>query len=111
MTTLFDIAEAERAADAGIAQVKRKTDPEWIKFALACVRAVCLAMPEFIIDEVWKRTGVAQKPDDCRAMGAVMRAAVKIGLCEGTDRFIPSAQKSCHGNQRRIWRSKLFVER
>lgn len=61
----------------------------------------------FIVDDVWQTYGERRRPIDNRLMGNAMRRAVLAGYIEPTNEYVPSRQPQCHGNPRRVWRSKV----
>ena len=81
--TLPDLAEARVRRDQAVAAVEEFADPAWKDVALRAIRHVAEHNRSFISDDVWD--AMAQhyphlEPREPRAMGAVMRQAVKDGL-------------------------------
>jgi hypothetical protein len=77
------------------------------------VRATARRNKEFTTDEVWKMldAGGAPPVPEPRAMGAVMKAMVKEGAVEASDRYRPSTRADCHHRPVRIWKSLIYDER
>lgn len=99
----FDAARAAAARDDAIDRVERGSE-EWQRDALDAVRQLATKLPELTTDDLWR---AVDRPDDLepRAMGAVMRSAVRAGLVERTDRTRKSVRVACHRRDVRIWRS------
>lgn len=104
--------------DNQIETVGQNADPEWMRAAYAAVIRVARRQTRFTTDDVWLElhnasvaswgaTGVWVQPatHDHRAMGAVMRKAKKVGVCEPTGGYQPSTRDVCHGRPVRVWRS------
>ena len=71
------------------------------------VAFVCRTRSDFIVDDVWRAMSNS-RPDEARAMGAIILKAARAGLCERTTEYRISAQKQCHGNPRVVWRSLVY---
>jgi hypothetical protein len=106
--------------DNKIESVGQNADPRWMNAAYAAVTRVAGRQQQFTTDEVWQELhnmsvaswavfGVWSKPEthDHRAMGAVMRKAKKIGVCEPSGNYRTSTRDVCHGRPVRVWRSLL----
>lgn len=109
--TLFDLPQARDARDAGIATVDGNAPDLWKSQAGEAIRRVCERQAEFICDDVWAELAamnVTEGPPEPRALGPVVLQAARRGLCERTGRYKPSANVSCHGNPRGIWRSLIY---
>jgi hypothetical protein len=102
----LDQARADR--DQAMHRVEQHADPDWKRDALLAVRRTCLAMPEFICDDVWE-LGRLREPLESRALGPVIRRAAKLGWCSRTDRVAPSVRS--HGSPKPLWRSNLYEAR
>lgn len=103
----FDAKKATKNRDEAIALVENAANERWKAAAIEAVTYVALLNEEFIVDAVWQRLGTLPEPAEPRAMGAVMRRAVRDNLIEGTDRYRPSSRTTAHRNPRRIWRSLI----
>jgi hypothetical protein len=107
--TDFDAAKSAIARDEAIERVEKHAAERWKVAALGAVRSVAARRPLFASDEVWRQIpDDAGKPHEPRAMGAVMRRAVREGWIEPTDDFKPTARVAAHRRPQRIWRSNLL---
>jgi len=106
----FDFKEGAAAAEEAIARVEANAADEWKAAALGAARCAAERLDLFTTDDVWKLLidrGVAG-PHEPRAMGPIMRQAVSLGFCEGTDGFKRSERVSCHTRPLRVWKSLIF---
>jgi hypothetical protein len=95
--------EAQRAATAeAIDRVERNAPADWKAEADAAIRDVARRFAEFTADDVWD-TGLTIPPTPS-ALGPVFRAAQAAGVCEPTDRVMPSRYAQRH-RQLKVWRS------
>lgn len=96
----------ERLKEQALTAVEQ-AHKDWVVIALQVVRDLCNSRPEFTTDDIWMYVeGIPAEP---RAMGAVMRKAVKERLCEQTDRTIKSRRAQCHRRPIAVWRSKTYA--
>ena len=108
---VLDAPAARAERDNGIARVDAHAHPDFASAADAAVYAAAKIHPEFVVDVVWAHMPVdGPRTHDARAMGAAILRAVKAGWIVGTDRYQPSAQRACHSNPRRVWKSQLWSE-
>lgn len=105
--TLFSAAAGIAARDDGIARVDENADEVWKADAFEAVRRVASVKATFTPDDIWK-SGL-RKPREPRALGPVMLRAIRAGLCERTDKLVPSSNPKQHRNMIRVYRS-LLVE-
>ena len=96
---------AVEARDRAMAQVEGAADDAWKAAALDAVRRAALAMPDFIVDQVWAFIPAGVSTHDSRAMGPVIMAAKKAGIIEASDAFRPSPRR--HASPQRVWRSLI----
>ena len=91
MTVAQAIEETERAVE----RAAKGMDSEWAAMAHDAVREVCRTHLHFTTDEVWGVLDAARcpAPREPRAMGAIMRQAVREGLCVVTDEYRPSKRR------------------
>lgn len=108
-TVELDPIRAREAADAGIEQSYGAAPEEWREEARRAVRKLALEHQEFTTDDLW-RDGLSRPPNSARALGGVMRWAVKWGICEKTGRAIVTEQVKSHGSPKHVWRSLIYVE-
>ena len=102
--SLFDSDRAEDERDAGIATAEQGASDRWLAQALAAVRVIAARGEPFSTDDVWAllaTMGAAVR--EPRAMGAVMRRARQLGICEPTGGFEKSVRPEHHRGPVRIW--------
>jgi hypothetical protein len=102
MGTLF---EAEEARDEAVARAGLGAG-DWIGRARGAVQSVALARFDFTSDEVWDVLG-DDRPDEPRALGAVMKAMARDGLIRATGEYRKSARVDCHARPVAVWRVVL----
>lgn len=107
----FDAAAARAAANTGMANAAAGASTDWREWARRAIRQVCADNETFIVDAVRQQLDEWEvpPPDDARALGPMMREAVKAGICVGTSEYRPSASVKSHSNPRRVWRSNLYA--
>jgi hypothetical protein len=109
---LYEAARRGRELrDDAIDRVEEHAEPGWIDVAVAAVRVLRYRGAEFTTDDVWayletEIRPAQEPPREPRAMGAAMRQATRLGLCEATDRTTASNRPGCHRRPVRIWRPK-----
>lgn len=89
------VADAIVERDAAMATVAANTHPEWVKLAVGAVQHLADLGPAFSTDEVWERleaTG-APRPHDPRALGPVMKRAVKDRMISPTGNYTKSRRR------------------
>ena len=101
----FDLEKGEKLRDAAIKQVGDNASSKWLEAALAAVQRVAEANDEFTTDEVWAE--VAEMTHEPRAMGAVMRIAVRKKLVIPTNQYQPTKRPSSHARPIRVWKSLI----
>lgn len=119
---LFDCGEARLSRDAAIAAVGSATSKRWFKMALLAVKYIAERRELLTTDSVWYmlevrwNSRIVATPAERRAMGAVMREAVKLGYIELSGmntshsvvrRHVESIRKVCHARPLTVWRSLL----
>lgn len=75
---------------------------DWTADALQIVRDLAAEGRMFTTDDVWAR--VDGRPDEPRAMGAVMIRAKSEGVAVPTSSHVESARPDCNGRPVRVWR-------
>lgn len=88
-----------------INRVHANADKQWLKAAHSAVIEIASRQQFFSTDDIWN-TGLSS-PREPRAMGAVMREAVRLGICMATDRTIRSTRPECHKRPIQVWRSRI----
>jgi hypothetical protein len=102
---VFDEAASRAAKLEGMGRVERGADEDWKRRANEALRALCREQEIFTADNVWQRI---EKPEEPRALGPVMSAAVKAGWCEPTGRVLQSKIPVHHQAPVREYRSLLY---
>lgn len=100
---------AER--DDGIGRAEQHATPTWRLAADLAVHTVATRLPLFTSDDVWRELATAhpdERTHEPRALGAVMLAAVRDGLCEPTPDYRLSTRPVCHRNPKRVYRSRIL---
>jgi hypothetical protein len=103
---LFDAALGEAAKEEAVSRVEANASRAWLDAAWEALRFSSQHYREITADEVWAllwTDGVAA-PHDPRAMGAIMRRAVREGLLAATSEFRPSALPQNHRRPVRVYR-------
>lgn len=92
--------------DQALATVSSHADHRWVVSARKAVAHVAASGKPFTTDEVWDALGAEWdvSTHERRALGAVMRWAVRRGICEPTDDYRPSSRPECHKRPVRVWR-------
>ena len=105
--TLFDAPAGVEARDKAISRVERNADPRWLTHAHTAIEALCRLRREFTTDDVWEYLAAHQldRPDEPRALGAIMRSAAHAGLIVATDRYVNSERPECHARPVKVWRA------
>jgi len=102
--TLFDPVTAHAVTDEAVERADAHADADWMAAALEAVESCAERHALFTTDDVYRYlSGVAT--DEPRAMGAVMRKAQALGLCQATGDYRPSLRPQAHQNPKRVWQS------
>lgn len=97
--------QGDLLANAAIQQAGDNADPEWTALAHATLRYVASLGAEFTTDDIWLRLEFRNiHTHEPRAMGAVMRAAVRDGLIEKTGAYVESSRPQSHARPIPVWR-------
>lgn len=83
------------ATEEGIAASYEGADQQWKEDAFAAVKRVAAAKSTFTPDDIWDEV---EKPREPRALGGVMRRAMREGVCEPTGNYVKSRIPSQHKN-------------
>ena len=107
---LFDHDIAERLKRAGIRAAFSGAEPSWRERSLLALWDCARARRYFIVDQVWLYIPMEYETANNRAIGGTMTSgAAKEWVTIATDLMpIPSARKSSHHNERKIWRSLIY---
>ena len=108
---LYDAKRSEEARDAALVNVTIGMAPDWEAIAIDVVRRLCSMQATFTTDDVWRALDASGSvtTSEPRAMGAVMRSAAAMGLCETTDRTCKSVRVRCHRRPLMVWRSRVYA--
>lgn len=109
--SLFDISSAEIARDEALDRVEKGASEDVKAAVLEAVEHCARLQVYFTTDDVWQRIVNTDGPfpSEKRVMGAVMRSAVRAGLCEPTEKFELSKRAACHRRPVRVWRSLIGI--
>lgn len=104
----LDGMDAPTAKIIAINQVERNADPSWLHAAALVIRALCRTQLYWSSDDVWAGLDIldVEAPHEPRAMGAAIRQAARLGLCEASGRYVASTRVECHARPLALWRSK-----
>jgi hypothetical protein len=107
----FDTVQAGiEAREDGMRRAEQHASTTWLEAAKKAARAVARNRSEFTTDPVWKvlqLRGVPE-PHEPRAMGPVMDAMVKAGVCARTERMSRSVRPECHRRPLTVYQSLIF---
>jgi hypothetical protein len=103
-------ATAKKLRDKAISQVEAHATAEFLVAADKAIRLAALKFSEFIVDDVWDFMPNVRTEDN-RAMGAAIKRAAREGVISPSDHYIPSEQRQCHGNPRRVWQSNVYGQK
>lgn len=95
----MDNVQAEEAAlDSALATVEDAACDVWKESAWMVLVNLAMRGNEFTTDAVWLMLSEWRipPPREPRAMGAMVRRAVRVGLIEGTGRMVKSERVGCH---------------
>jgi hypothetical protein len=83
----------------------------WLAAASSALLGVAGRVERFTADEVWtelERRGCTLEPEDARAMGGVLRRAVRDGwIVRLPGEYRASTRKERHGGPVQVWESKV----
>jgi hypothetical protein len=104
-----DLFAAEQAKARAIDVVEANADEQWLGEALAAVARVAGTVDKFTTDDVWaalaSRSWLSGKgPVERRAMGAVMRMAMRQKIARPLNELRPSVSSVNHSRPLRVWR-------
>jgi hypothetical protein len=102
--TVLDAEESATAAAEGIARAEAGATDEWRAEALEAVRRAATQKMFITADDVW---AILDKPEEPRALGAILLRAARAGWLERTGRTKTTTQVSGHCHPVSIWKSKL----
>lgn len=110
---MTSISEAIAQREEAIASVDAGANDEWKKLMTGLLTKVAKRKQFFTSTDVFyelEKLGElpkSQQTHDNRAFGAVIRKAVKSGICKKTDRFEASTRR--HMTPCVVWQSMIFA--
>jgi glucuronate isomerase len=105
-TSLVSISQAsDDEPEKSIARAEAGAGTDWMRDALNRVEEVARRQETLTADDIWSEI---KSPMEPKAMGAVMRRAVTLGIICGTDQYRKSDCKECHHRKKAVWKSLLF---
>ncbi len=106
----FDRDAARAGKNDGMDRAERAANPEWWRFMWAALIETAQRKPFLFTDDLEQIRLSRGGPEthENRAIGPLMREAVKQGVCEPTDHWVASSQRQNHGRFMRVWYSLLY---
>ena len=105
--TLWSYAESIKERDKAIDLAEAGRTRLWREQALEAVRRCAQEHQYLTADDVWSYVAPRQRKGESRAMGAIMRHAVREGWIVGTNEFVHSARVMSHAARVMKWRSLI----
>lgn len=104
--------EATRLTEAAIKQAEENADTEWQKLAWQTLKTVAESRPEFTTDQLWAilDTYPNIKTHEPRAMGGIMRRAIKHGWVQKTGRYVETNRPIAHKKPIAVWKSLAYKD-
>ncbi len=99
-----DWMRAKLARDEGMARAEKRAGEEWRKRAVASMHQWLLDHPTFFVDDWWAESGI-DEPASMRALGPVVRTALRAGWMEDSGESRPSVRSRL--GRKPIWRSLI----
>jgi hypothetical protein len=97
--------------DDAIAQVEANANSQWKEAALRILKDICERHREFTTDLLAEELGkTMHHTQDLRAVGSIMRKAMKNGWCLRSTTFTKSNRKHCHSMDIPVYQSLLFPQ-
>lgn len=101
--------ETKELTEEAVARSFEHANDPWKLYALHCVSVVAKRMEEFTVNDVRPLVDLSPyKTQDNRAMGGVIKEAVRRGWIESTKQV--QVSKVGHGSNMTIWRSRIVGE-
>ncbi len=110
-TSFFDSDYGTELRDRAIEQVEENAPEVFKQHALSAVYAAARRLEKLTTDDVWKLLHDAQAPrtHEPRAMGAIMRRAVKAGWIRPLPQYQQSRRSACHRRPLRVYESLVIA--
>jgi hypothetical protein len=110
MVSVFDPVAAKAARDDAMYRVDRAASAAWKAYVTELIVEIARTMTEFTTDDVemlrLRRRGPSTH--EPRALGPLMRAAARAGVCAPTGIVRASVQVSNHNRPMQVWRSLIY---
>ena len=110
---LFDSDAAKTAKQDGMGQVAANADERWKLAMEAALIATARRLSQFTADDVfitlYRSNPYPPETHDRRALGPIMLAAAKSGICRKADDvpWVPTQRRSRHAAPLQVWRSLI----
>jgi hypothetical protein len=106
----FDPAGGASARDEAMARARRAANPEWVRWWSEATIEVARKKPYFTTDDIERLRSYRQGPrtHENRAIGPLMRDAMKNGVCLPTEDWVQSGQRVNHRRPMRVWFSLIY---
>lgn len=98
------LATAAAARDDALERVEAAADAAWFDMAWKALVAYLRRHEQFFVDDFWSETELPV-PREARALGPLVRRAVRAGYLKKTGGYRPSVRS--HMTAKPIWRSTL----
>lgn len=102
--------EADRLTEEALARVEQNATDEWLDLAWQTLKKVATENQTFTTDQIWaildRYPNV--RTHEPRAMGSIMRKAVKHGWVQKTDRYVSTNRPIAHGKPIAVWQSLAY---
>jgi len=111
---LFEWSGAGDAKRDGMERVAEHADSAWKLAMETAVIATARQMPRFTADDcfvtLYRQNPTPPETHDRRALGPIMLAAAKAGICRKDDAtpWIPTRRRSRHAAPLQVWRSLIY---
>lgn len=105
MTDQLSLEDAIAARDKGIQQAEDHAHQQWLDVAYNAIVTLAQQKDTFTADDLWRIidwTGATTH--EPRAMGAVVKRAVRDGIIEPTGSYVKSARKVNHARPQPVYR-------
>jgi hypothetical protein len=92
-------------------RVAQNAPVDWLSAAKHAGVLVAKRRIEFTTDPIWRilELQAVAAPHEPRAMGPVMDALMRAGVCMKTGRVVPSSRPECHRRPITVYKSLLYM--
>ena len=99
-----ELSAGQAARDKALEQVARNADIAWRNAASQVIYDLTLVKHRFTTDDIWARLAQMDvETHEPRAMGAVVKQAMKDGLIAPSEDYQMSMRAACHSRPVRVW--------